>query len=159
MRAWRWAAVGHRGGGIGQDPDFGASGGRAHRTRSGSSTHSLAHIHPPGRGRDDRRAARLAGQQRNQEATSSWAETFYAVANRLLRQHVQMVGLNPSFTLLDHEDSADLQCKGFHDEPLKGKLQGQRSVRLNRAYRAIYVEHETGEVELIEVLEVNKHEY
>jgi addiction module RelE/StbE family toxin len=88
-----------------------------------------------------------------------WAETFHAVANRLLRQHAQMVGLNPSFTLLDREDSADLQCKGFHDEPLKGKLQGQRSVRLNRAYRAIYVEHETGEVELIEVLEVNKHEY
>jgi len=45
------------------------------------------------------------------------------------------------------------KCKGFHDEPLKGKLQGQRSVRLNGAYRAIYVEHETGEVELIEVLE------
>ena len=51
------------------------------------------------------------------------------------------------------------KCRGFHDEPLKGKLQGHRSVRLNRAYRAIYVEHETGEVELIEVLEVNKHEY
>ena len=49
--------------------------------------------------------------------------------------------------------------KGFHDEPLKGRRQGQRSVRLNRAYRAIYVEHETGEIELIEVLEVNKHEY
>lgn len=49
--------------------------------------------------------------------------------------------------------------KGFHDEPLKGKRQGQRSVRLNRAYRAIYVEHESGEIELIEVLEVNKHEY
>jgi hypothetical protein len=32
-------------------------------------------------------------------------------------------------------------------------------VRLNRAFRAIYVEHENGEVELIEVLEVNKHEY
>lgn len=40
-----------------------------------------------------------------------------------------------------------------------GRRQGQRSVRLNRAYRAIYVEHENGEVELIEVLEVNKHEY
>jgi len=51
------------------------------------------------------------------------------------------------------------KCKGFHDEPLKGRRQGQRSVRLNRAYRAIYVEHETGEVELMEVLEVNKHEY
>ncbi len=49
--------------------------------------------------------------------------------------------------------------KGFHDEPLKGKRQGQRSVRLNRAYRAIYVERETGEVGLLEILEVNKHEY
>jgi proteic killer suppression protein len=49
--------------------------------------------------------------------------------------------------------------KGFHDEPLKGQRQGQRSIRLNRAYRAIYVERESGELELIEVLEVNKHEY
>jgi len=30
---------------------------------------------------------------------------------------------------------------------------------LNRAYRAIYVERASGEIELIEVLEVNKHEY
>ena len=49
--------------------------------------------------------------------------------------------------------------KSFHDEPLKGTRQGQRSIRLNRAYRAIYVEREAGELELIEVLEVNKHEY
>lgn len=49
--------------------------------------------------------------------------------------------------------------KGFHDEPLKGKRHGQRSVRLNRAYRAIYMERKDGEVELLEVLEVNKHEY
>ena len=49
--------------------------------------------------------------------------------------------------------------KGFHDEPLKGNRAGQRSVRLNRAYRAIYVEHKSGEVELIEVIEVNKHDY
>jgi toxin HigB-1 len=48
---------------------------------------------------------------------------------------------------------------GFRDEPLKGKRQGQRSVRLNRAYRVIYVERASGEIELIEVLEVNKHEY
>jgi toxin HigB-1 len=51
------------------------------------------------------------------------------------------------------------RCKGFHDEPLKGQRQGLRSVRLNKAYRAIYAERETGEIELIEVLEVNKHEY
>jgi proteic killer suppression protein len=49
--------------------------------------------------------------------------------------------------------------KGFHDEPLKGNREGQRSVRLNRTYRAIYVEHKSGEVELIEVIEVNKHDY
>ena len=49
--------------------------------------------------------------------------------------------------------------KGFHDEPWKGTRRGQRSVRLNRAYRAIYVERETGTVELLEVLEVNKHDY
>jgi proteic killer suppression protein len=49
--------------------------------------------------------------------------------------------------------------KGFHDEPLKGERRGQRSVRLNNAYRAFYAEHGTGDIELIEVLEVNKHEY
>jgi len=49
--------------------------------------------------------------------------------------------------------------KGFHDEPLKGKREGQRSIRLNRAYRAIYVEMTDGKIELIEVLEVNNHEY
>lgn len=34
-----------------------------------------------------------------------------------------------------------------------------RLCRLNRAYRAIYVGHDAGKVELIEVLEVNKHDY
>lgn len=48
---------------------------------------------------------------------------------------------------------------GFHDEPLKGKRKGQRSIRLSRAYRAIYIESKDGYVELIEVIEVNKHEY
>ncbi len=48
--------------------------------------------------------------------------------------------------------------KGFHDEPLKGKRLKQRSVRLSRAYRVIY--QEVGQsLEVIEVLEVNKHEY
>jgi DNA helicase-2/ATP-dependent DNA helicase PcrA len=55
-----------------------------------------------------RRAARLAGQQRDRDGTLPWAGTFHAVANRLLRQHAQVVGLDPSFTLLDREDSADL---------------------------------------------------
>jgi DNA helicase-2/ATP-dependent DNA helicase PcrA len=55
-----------------------------------------------------RRAARLAARQRDLEGTLPWAGTFHAVANRLLRQHAQVVGLDPGFTLLDREDSADL---------------------------------------------------
>lgn len=46
---------------------------------------------------------------------------------------------------------------GFHDEPLKGERRGQRSVRLNRAYRLIYrvIEDRI----FIELLEVHKHDY
>ena len=50
------------------------------------------------------------------------------------------------------------KIKGYHDEPLKGDRKGQRSIRLNQAYRAIYVEEE-GQVHLVVILEVNKHEY
>lgn len=48
---------------------------------------------------------------------------------------------------------------GYHDEPLKGQRVGQRSIRLTKAYRAIYTETTQGSVELIVVEEVNKHEY
>ncbi|MBI2603239.1 MAG: type II toxin-antitoxin system mRNA interferase toxin, RelE/StbE family [Deltaproteobacteria bacterium] len=48
---------------------------------------------------------------------------------------------------------------GFHDEPLKGQRSGQRSIRLSKAYRAIYIETRDGRIELIEVIEVSKHEY
>lgn len=47
--------------------------------------------------------------------------------------------------------------KGFHDEPLTGDRKGQRSIRLNKAYRAIYKEVD-GAIEIL-MLEVNKHEY
>lgn len=48
---------------------------------------------------------------------------------------------------------------GLHDEPLKGHREGQRSVRLNIAYRAIYIETGNSELKVIQVIEVNKHEY
>lgn len=48
---------------------------------------------------------------------------------------------------------------GFHDELLKGKRNGQRSIRLNKAYRAIYIESDRGEIHIISIIEVNKHEY
>jgi proteic killer suppression protein len=47
---------------------------------------------------------------------------------------------------------------GYHDEPLKGDRRGQRSIRLNRAYRAIY-EIRGGDVAFVSIEEVNKHEY
>jgi proteic killer suppression protein len=48
---------------------------------------------------------------------------------------------------------------GWHDEPLKGRRFGQRSVRLNKAYRAIYKEENLGAVLVAVVEEVNKHDY
>lgn len=48
---------------------------------------------------------------------------------------------------------------GFHDELLKGKRKGQHSIRLNRAYRAIYIIDENADIHFVEIVEVNKHEY
>lgn len=50
---------------------------------------------------------------------------------------------------------------GFHDEPLKGKLEGARSIRLNDAYRAYYqIKADTVElVEFVSVTRVDKHLY
>jgi proteic killer suppression protein len=48
---------------------------------------------------------------------------------------------------------------GFHDEPLKGRRKGQRSIRLSRMYRAIYVVKRDGSLEFVSVEEVSKHEY
>ncbi len=51
------------------------------------------------------------------------------------------------------------KIKGYHDEPLRGIRQGQRSIRLNRAYRAIYVIKSDGSIDFVSIEEVNKHEY
>lgn len=48
---------------------------------------------------------------------------------------------------------------GYHDEPLKGNRKGQRSIRLNKAYRAIYEIKDNNEIEFVEIKEVNKHDY
>jgi proteic killer suppression protein len=47
---------------------------------------------------------------------------------------------------------------GYHDEPLKGDRTGQRSIRLSRAYRAIY-EIKQDTARFVSVEEVSKHEY
>lgn len=51
------------------------------------------------------------------------------------------------------------KLSSYHDEPLKGDRKGQRSIRLTKAYRVIYTEHKHGEIEVILVEEVHKHDY
>ncbi len=50
------------------------------------------------------------------------------------------------------------KVRGYHDESLKGERAGQRSIRLSRAYRAIY-EIKEDTVRFVSVEEVSKHEY
>lgn len=49
------------------------------------------------------------------------------------------------------------RVSGFHDEPLKGSRRGQRSVRLSKQWRLIYLENK-GNLEII-VIEVTPHKY
>lgn len=51
------------------------------------------------------------------------------------------------------------QIKGFHDDPLMGRRFGQRSIRLNRSYRAIYRLRKDARVEVVVIIEVHKHDY
>ena len=48
---------------------------------------------------------------------------------------------------------------GYNYELLKGNLKGYRSIRLSKSYRAIYIERVEGNIDFIEVIKVNKHEY
>jgi DNA helicase-2/ATP-dependent DNA helicase PcrA len=55
--------------------------------------------------------ARQVRQNRGTSASTNeinWSGTFHGIANRLLRFHAQAIGLDPSFTVLDRSDSADL---------------------------------------------------
>jgi ATP-dependent DNA helicase UvrD/PcrA len=50
-----------------------------------------------------------------------WAGTFHSVGNRLLRLHAHAVGLEPSFSVLDRGDSADLLDIVRHELGLSAK--------------------------------------
>ena len=54
-----------------------------------------------------RRARRIVGEVRR-EARFPWAGTFHSVANRLIRRFAGRVALEPSFSVLDRGDAADL---------------------------------------------------
>lgn len=48
---------------------------------------------------------------------------------------------------------------GFHDEPLKGKWRGFRSVRLGHKWRVIYKYNKSHVINVVNVKEVTAHEY
>ena len=48
---------------------------------------------------------------------------------------------------------------GWHDEPLSGNRKGERSIRLNKQWRAICIIKSKGQIEFVEVKEINPHEY
>lgn len=54
---------------------------------------------------------------------------------------------------------ATRRVPGFHDEPLKGKRRGQRSIRLSLQWRAIYELRTDGGAHLVSIEEVTPHVY
>ncbi|MDZ4804489.1 MAG: hypothetical protein SGI90_06485 [Candidatus Eisenbacteria bacterium] len=54
---------------------------------------------------------------------------------------------------------ATRRVPSFHDEPLKGKRRGQRSIRLSRQWRAIYEIRTDGIAQFVSIEEVTPHVY
>jgi len=62
-----------------------------------------------------RRALRLVGTRVKGRVDLPWTGTFHAVGAQLLRLHARAAGLDPQFTILDREDSADLLDRLRHE--------------------------------------------
>jgi proteic killer suppression protein len=78
---------------------------------------------------------------------------------RRLPDYIQKAVRTWSTLIEEHGIWAMKRIPGYHDEPLHGDRKGQRSSRLSRGYRVIYEELDSGEIVVISVLEVTKHEY
>jgi DNA helicase-2/ATP-dependent DNA helicase PcrA len=50
-----------------------------------------------------------------------WSGTFHSVGNRILRLFAKQLGLDPTFTVLDRADAADLMDVIRHEQGLSGK--------------------------------------
>jgi DNA helicase-2/ATP-dependent DNA helicase PcrA len=77
-----------------------------------------------------RRAHRIVAQAMNKTGKAgdapggvrlTWAGTFHAVANRLLRRYARHMGLEPGFSVMDRGDSADLMDVARHELKLSTK--------------------------------------
>ena len=79
----------------------------------------------------------------------SWAGTFHAIGARLLREYAETIGLAPSFTIHDREDSADLMNLVRHD---LGFSQTQKRFPAKSTCLAIYSRAVNSESPLDEVV-------
>ena len=73
------------------------------------------------------------------------------IRNKLISwtQSVETIGLE-----------ATRRIPGYHDEPLQGQRVGQRSIRLNQQWRAIYsVTDDAPTLQILTVQEVTPHDY
>ena len=78
---------------------------------------------------------------------------------RKVPRHI-VVKLQAWVEAVEHQGLQEVQrIPGFHDEPLQGRRWGQRSIRLSRAYRAIYVIREARRISEVQIEEVTKHDY
>jgi DNA helicase-2/ATP-dependent DNA helicase PcrA len=68
-------------------------------------------------------AAALGEQARRGGKAITWSGTFHAIGARLLRLYAASIGLEPSFTIHDREDSADLMNLVRHELGFSEKSQ------------------------------------
>jgi DNA helicase-2/ATP-dependent DNA helicase PcrA len=72
-----------------------------------------------------RRVTRIAGAALGARAALvqglTWSGTFHSVGARLLREYADLIGLSPTFTINDREDSADLMNLVRHELGLSAK--------------------------------------
>ena len=93
-------------------------------------------------------------------------DIFTVVINKKAKDNLRTVPIHVARKLVAWIDSVAhdgllvvRKIPGFHDEPLEGDRKGQRSIRLSKAYRAIYVVGNNGNIEIAEIIEVHKHDY
>ena len=82
----------------------------------------------------------------------NWAGTFHAIGSRLLRDYAEQIGLQPSFTIHDREDSADLMNLFRHQ---LGLSQTESRFPTKGTCLAIYSRAVNAEMPLEAVLQAN----
>jgi DNA helicase-2/ATP-dependent DNA helicase PcrA len=68
-----------------------------------------------------RRVETIVGRAAGRHIRLPWAGTFHAIGVRLLREYGRTIGIDPSFTILDREDAADLMNLVRNDLGLSSK--------------------------------------